>query len=171
MCNKVYIPSLILNLMAKNSPQRVLLHALIGIVIILISFGILNLVSNNLGNPQLETLTSFFNSNLLFLLGILIAMFLGELFASFTIPLNTLYPIFYAISSVLVVELIFRLLGLIDSLLELQIFKIFKPFYLLFVILVFAIVLIVGYFQIISGLGSKKKKPRRKKVIEEDVNE
>ena len=147
-----------------KSPLRLFLEGIIGIVIFLISIGILNIVSNSVGNPVLESIVNFLNQNLLFILKISIVLLLGNVFSAFAFPFNIIYPVFNAVGGALWVYLTFEVFKLIDSLVETNLSGMFAPFYEIALILVVSIVLLGGHLNILSSLG-KGKPPKKHKQI------
>lgn len=148
---------------------------LLGIIFFLILIWVLNIISNNVGNQIFKQIVDFLNENLAIIILISIILLIANIFEIFMFPISMFYPLFNAVGGILWVEFIFRILILVSSFIEQDIYKIFIPFYLLAIVVVPIVVLIVGYVNIFtkkSRKEEKKSKKKREKEIEwEDVQE
>jgi hypothetical protein len=160
----------------KISLNKIILSGLFGILFFLVIVGILNVVANNINNPNFSSNIEFLNENVMFIVLISVIMLLGNIFEILVFPFNIFYPLFNAIGGVLWVEFIFRLLALISTFIEENIYAIFEPFYVITIVFVFIVVLVVGYVNVFSRLIPRRngifRKPNRKSELEwEDVGE
>ena len=149
--------------MTKQKLSWTIWSGIFGIIFFLILIGVLNIISCSVANPVFHTIVNFLNQNILLILLISVIILLANIFEIFIFPFNIFYPLFNAVGSVLWVEFIFRILILISSLIEINIYLIFAPFYLLALIFVPIIVLIVGYVNIFVRLIPRRR--RRQKIL------
>lgn len=151
--------------MANKSVLGVVLSGLIGILIFLILLAVANVVEIFIANDIFSEIIRFLNNNLGLILSFSIILFFGELFSIFRFPFNVPYPIINAVGSIYLITFLFRIVSLVERLLNQDFF----PFNLvgLFIYpLVFIIVLIVGYvnvFKITEKPTKKEKKIKTKK--------
>ncbi len=155
----------------REHPGRILLRWILGVIFLLVLFGVLNIVSYGVPNQSFQTVVSFVNQNILFLLLISFIMFFGDLFDAFIFPFNLAYPVFNAVGGVLIVVFIYRVFSLIDSLVVGNPLKVMFAFYLAATIIVFVIVLIVGYVNIFVRLFSHRKRVERRHPEKETEEE
>jgi len=163
----------------KESAWKEFFQGLLGIVIFLIVLGLANLIIRNFDNVIANAIIQFLNQNLFLIIQISIAMLLADVFKVFSLPFNLPYPLFNAIGAVLWIELVFRILAVADSLVEVNLL-ILLPYQFIIALLIVIIVLIIGYAHIFAhikektvktGKKSKKKKKGKKKKPETIADE
>jgi len=153
--------------MVEQTPRRILITGLLGILVFVILLGIANIVIRNYDHFATEAVVNFLNTNLLLLIVISTLLVFAELFSIFLFPINLIYPLFNAAGGVFVLEFIFRILKLVSSLVGENIHEVFSPTYSIAVVLIPVIILFVGYFQIFSDIRSKKERPFLKETMNE----
>jgi len=149
---------------------KIIFARLGGFLVFLILLGLANFLVDDIAFLNKDILL-FLNAQIFLLFLITIFFLVGELLNHVKLPFNLPAPIFNAIGSVMLVLFIFRVFGLIESFVDINL-----PFNLLSIIaypIVFFIVLVFGYVSIFTGLTGKKPKVKSKKkgVKWEDVGE
>ena len=142
----------------KKSVLGILFSKLSGILVFLIGLAIANILNYYISNNVYHFVVNFFNINLGLIILISIILFLGELFKILFFPFNLPAPFFNAVGGVFIVTFILRIINFLEIIINIELIK-----YVLFLIpfaylLVFIIVLIVGYIKIFMELGLKSKK-------------
>jgi hypothetical protein len=141
----------------RKSVFGILLSRLIGLTIFLIVLAVLNYMTGFVDVHIFQQVVYFLNDNILLILLVTLALLIGELFSNQIFPFNLPAPIFNATGGVFLVMFIFRILELIESLAEKNIFQIFRGLSPLAYAIVFVIVLIGGYIVIFVRLFKKEK--------------
>jgi len=154
----------------KKNPFKVLFMGLLGIIVMLISIGILNVVALFVRNQVFQEIVAFFNLNLIFVIFIQVILVIAELFYTFFFPINIIYPVFNAVGGALVVIFIRRIFQLIESLSEANL-AVLAPLFDIALVVVIIVVLIVGYVKVFTGLIPKKSPKKKSKVEWEDVGD
>jgi len=147
----------------KREFGNTFLLGILSILFFLIILGILNIISDNVSNLTFQLIVEFLNQNILFIILISIVMTLGNIFEILIFPFNLVYPLFNAIGGVLWVGFIFRIFGLIDTLINENISSAFAPFYPWTIFFVFLLVLFFGYLHILFDLNLRKSVERQRK--------
>jgi len=138
---------------------------MIGIIGFLIVVVLANILMYYVSNPLYHSGIGFINDNFWLLLLIAIILFVGAIFGSFPFPLNLPEPIIKAIGSVFCIAFFLRMFQWVDSVAATNLYPIFWFLSFLIVPLVFLIVLISGYFEIMRQLWWQ---PRISQTEEED---
>ena len=139
-----------------------LIRGIAGILIFLILLGIANLLTAYVSNPIFYSVVNFLNQNILFIVLISIVLLFGELFSVLIFPFNVFYPLFNAVGGALWVVFIFRLFEFIDSMTDAGLIELFGQFYGPAIVLVFVIVIIVGYVHVFLGLGTERRVAKKR---------
>jgi hypothetical protein len=135
--------------------KPILLKALtsfVGFVIFILIVIILNVLNVFIANHFLNTLVDFLNNNLYIILLISIFFFFGEIFNLMGFPLNLPAPLFNAVGAIFVVMFLFGIFDLITTLSNGAVVINLNAFRTIAYIVVFAIVVIVGYLSILTGM-------------------
>ncbi len=131
----------------KESVTGILLSRIGGFIVFLILLAILNILSGAyVQSPTFIRIVEFLNASLGLLILITALFLLGDLFGTFTLPLNLPAPVFNAFGAVFLVMFLFRLFVLVGEITGIGIFAVLETTLALPVyILVFIVVLIGGY--------------------------
>jgi hypothetical protein len=130
----------------------VFVSRMIGIIGFLIVVVLANILMYYVSNPLYHSGVGFINDNFWLLLLIAIILFVGAIFGSFPFPLNLPEPIIKAIGSVFCIAFFLRMFQWVDSVAATNLYPIFWFLSFLIVPLVFLIVLVSGYFEIMRQL-------------------
>lgn len=127
---------------------------MIGIIAFLIVVVLANILTYYVANPVYLSLVSFIDAyqNFLLLLLIAIILFVGAIFGSFSFPFNLPAPVIKAIGSVFCIAFILRFFQWVDSVAATNLYSLFWFLSFLVVPLVFIIVLVSGYYEIMRQL-------------------
>jgi hypothetical protein len=130
---------------------------MIGIICFLIIVVLANILTFYVGNPLYHAGVDFLNLNfwLLILIGVII--FVGDIFGAFPFPLNLPSPIIKAIGSVFVIAFVLRVFEWVDTATGNNIYHYFWLLSFVIVPIVFIIVLLAGYYEIICDLWAKAR--------------
>jgi hypothetical protein len=139
----------------QTSIAEIALSRIIGIVVFLVFVGVLNLVTTQSPGPVLVQATPFVNANVGLILLFSVLFFAGDLSRALKFPLNLPGPIFNAAASVLLLGFIAKIFVLVDAINGMMIFSILERLLPILTPLVFFVVLISGYYEILTG--SKKR--------------
>jgi signal transduction histidine kinase len=135
---------------------RVTIVQLICVVVFLLFLELANLA--NITNSTYSQVIGFLNQNLVTIMIFSLLLYFGELFFVFRFPLNFLVPIFNASGAVFLVAFILRVVYLIGEVSNQKSFLALKSIELETFILVFIIVVIVGYVRIVKYNKEAKNK-------------
>lgn len=149
--------------MKKRSALGVIFHTLISIVILLAAVWLINYISGYFQNESFLQIVNFLNSNLQFIIAVFLVFFLGEIFSMFMFPFSLIYPMFAAVGGVMTVSFIFSVLELINRLFNSGFYEKVSSFQQLITIIVFVIVIVVGYISILAEFGRKDIEEKEKK--------
>jgi hypothetical protein len=141
----------------QHSLGWIFVSRMIGIICFLIIVVLANILTFYVGNPLYHTGVDFLNLNfwLLILIGIII--FVGDIFGAFPFPLNLPAPIIKAIGSVFVIAFVLRVFEWVDTATGNNIYHYFWLLSFVIVPIVFIIVLLAGYYEIICDLWAKAR--------------
>lgn len=166
--------------------SSILLRGIAGILFFIIVWVLANFFSQYTTNESVLMVLDTVNANIVLLLVIAILFLTGELLFAFRFPFSLPAPLFNAVGGVLIASFVFNMLYLVDDLAEQTIFRVLEPVTWLVYFLVFVIVLIAGYIQVIKDIftparkervilveeeKTKKKKSRKEKVTWDEVGE
>jgi hypothetical protein len=142
----------------------VTLSRLIGLIVFLV----LLIIANTLPiyNTTYTEIIGFLNQNIGLIVFFTVLLYLGELFMVFMFPINLPAPIFNAFGGVLLARFIFSIFYFIGIMLGTTAFFAFKYLEALFYIIIFLIVIIVGYVQIFAELGKREKRMHERQISE-----
>lgn len=135
-----------------RSIPRIVLQRVFGLILFFVLLSIANHLAFFTENPLNYQIIQFLNSNIWLIIVMSIIFLFGDLFNALIFPFNLPAPLFNASASVILVAFLFRILSLIDIILDEQIFLIFNRIAFIVYPLVFIIVLIGGYLAIIVKL-------------------
>jgi hypothetical protein len=133
---------------------------IIGFLIFLVLLGIANVLTYYVKNDIFLSVVGFLNSNIWLIVIFSVIFLIGEIFGYLMFPLNIPSPLFNAVGGALLIQFVFQLLSYVTSLAKI---KLEFPLSLaeienIVIILVFIIVLVVGYVHIIIDTTRPKKK-------------
>jgi hypothetical protein len=141
----------------QHSLGWVFVSRMIGIICFLIVVVLANILTFYVSNPLYHAGVDFLNLNfwLLILIGIII--FIADIFGALPFPMNLPAPIIKAIGSVFIIAFVLRVFEWVDSATGNNIYHYFWLLSFVIVPVVFIIVLLVGYYEIICDLWAKAK--------------
>jgi len=159
--------------MKERSIIHIFFSRILGFLLFLILLGIANLLVKYIHNSVYIAIVNFLFDNLVLLIIILFISLLADIFWRFWFPFNLPAPILSAVSSIYMIKYIYNLWILIDSFVNtgitFQIGIIYK--------IVFWVVVIAGYINILIRLGrirgeaeeKKKEQAKTEKIEWSDV--
>ncbi|MFY9749954.1 MAG: hypothetical protein WAK75_04480 [Methanoregula sp.] len=141
----------------QHSLGWVFVSRMIGIICFLIVVVLANILTFYVSNPLYHAGVDFLNLNfwLLILIGIII--FIADIFGALPFPMNLPAPIIKAIGSVFIIAFVLRVFEWVDSATGNNIYHYFWLLSFVIVPVVFIIVLLAGYYEIICDLWAKAK--------------
>ena len=141
----------------QHSLGWVFVSRMIGIICFLIVVVLANILTYYVSNPLYHSGVDFLNLNfwLLILIGIII--FIADIFGALPFPMNLPAPIIKAIGSVFIIAFVLRVFEWVDSATGNNIYHYFWLLSFVIVPVVFIIVLLAGYYEIICDLWAKAK--------------
>jgi len=141
----------------QHSLGWIFVSRMIGIICFLIVVVLANILTYYVANPLYQEGVQFLNLNfwLLILIGIII--FIADIFGAFPFPLNLPSPIIKAIGSVFIIAFVLRVFDWVDSATGNNIYHYFWLLSFVIVPVVFVIVLLAGYYEIICDLWAKAR--------------
>jgi hypothetical protein len=128
-----------------------------GIICFLIVVVLANILTFYVSNPTYHAAVQFLNINFWLLLIIGIIFFVGDIFRAFPFPLNLPYPVIKAIGSVFVIAFVLRIFEWVDWITANNLYHYFWLISFVIVPLVFIVVIISGYYEIIHELWARSK--------------
>ena len=143
-----------------NKIFRIVFSKILGIMLFLIMLFIVNRLNTRISG--LDVFVRFLNNNAIFLIVMSLLFMIVEITFALPFPINLPAPVFSASVSMMVVEFIFRIFGLIGTLVKQDIYSALSPLRFLAFPVVFIAVLVGGYITIFTSLGKKKEKKSRK---------
>jgi hypothetical protein len=141
----------------QRSLGWVFITRMIGIISFLIVVVLANILDFYVGSSLYHSGVDFLNLNFWLLLLIGIIIFVADIFGAFPFPLNLPAPIIKAIGSVFIIAFLLRVFDWVDSTTGNNIYHYFWLLSFVIVPIVFIIVLLAGYYEIIYDLWAKAK--------------
>jgi len=144
--------------MAKRKQRAIpwiVLSGLTGLMVFLIILLFLNHLTKSVGNSRFNAVVNFLNDNILLIVAMSLIFLLGDVFGALFFPLNLPAPLFNAIGSVFLVVFIFRIFEMLELMINVKIFGVFRELMPFIYPLVFIIVLVVGYVILFARLFEK----------------
>lgn len=137
----------------------------LGFVIFLVLLGIANILVYYVKNEMFSSVVFFLNNNIWLIIIFTVILLIGEIFGYLFFPLNIPGPLFNAVGGVLLVQFVFKLFNFIILLSKANF-----PLQMSFVeditmLIVFVVVLVVGYVDIIREATKPKKREHLKEHI------
>jgi hypothetical protein len=135
-----------------------ILTRVIGFLIFLVLLGIVNILTYYIKNEIFLSVVGFLNSNIWLIIIFSIIFLIGEIFGYLMFPLNIPGPLFNAVGGVLLIQFVFSLFSFITKTSNVEVnlpLGIIQNFVM---IMVFIIVLIVGYVHIIIDATRPRKR-------------
>jgi magnesium-transporting ATPase (P-type) len=158
----------------QHSLGWIFVSRLIGIICILIVIVLANILIYYVSNPVYQSAVAFLNQPLNFWLLILICIiiFIADIFGAFPFPLNLPSPIIKAIGSVFIIAYVLRIFEWFDSATGNNLYHYVWMLSFVIVPVVFIIVLLAGYYEIVCDLWAKAKiRDESDTVIHASANE
>ena len=146
-----------MNRYRNRSLGWVFVTRMIGIISFLIIIVLANILTFYVANPYFHSGVAFLNQNFWLLILILVIMFIGSLFMAFPFPLNLPGPIINAIGSVFCIVLVLNVFQWVDAIAATHLYQIFLFLAFLIVPVIFLIVLLTGYYDIMRKLWLQSK--------------
>jgi hypothetical protein len=138
---------------------------MIGIICFLIVVVLANILTYYVANPLYHSGVDFLNVNFWLLLLIGIIIFVADIFGAFPFPLNLPAPVIRAIGSVFIIAFVLRVFEWVDSTTGNNIYHYFWLLSFVIVPIVFIIVLLAGYYEIICDLWAKARIREKSDVV------
>src|SRR5208337_1251311 len=141
----------------QHSLGWIFVTRMIGIISFLIVVVLANILVFYVSSPLFHSGVDFLNLNfwLLILIGIII--FVADIFGAFPFPLNLPAPVIKAIGSVFIIAFVLRVFEWVDLATGNNIYHYFWLLSFVIVPIVFIIVLLAGYYEIICDLWARAK--------------
>jgi len=141
----------------KRSLGWVFVSRMTAIIIFLIVVVLANILTFYVSNPVYHAGVQFLNTNFWLLLIIGIILFTGDIFRAFPFPLDLPYPVIRAIGSVFIIAFILRIFEWVDGVTANSLYHYFWLLSFVVVPLVFILVLVTGYYEILRELWARSK--------------
>lgn len=141
----------------KRSLGWVFISRMIGIICFLIVVVLANILTFYVSNPTYNAAVEFLNLNFWLLLIIGIILFVGDIFRAFPFPLDLPYPVIRAIGSVFIIAFILRIFEWVDRVTGNNLYHYFWLISFVIVPIVFIVVIISGYYEILHELWARSK--------------
>ncbi len=141
----------------QHSLGWVFVSRMIGIICFLIVVVLANILTFYVQSPLYHSGVDFLNLNFWLLLIIGIIIFVADIFAAFPFPLNLPFPIIKAIGSVFIIAFVLRILEWVDRMTNNNLYHLFWLLSFVIVPLVFILVIVTGYYEIICDLWARSK--------------
>jgi hypothetical protein len=138
---------------------------MIGIICFLIVVVLANILTFYVASPVYHSGVNFINENFWLLILISIILLIADLFGAFPFPLNLPAPVIKAIGSVFCIAFILRVFLWVDSVAQTSFYQIFWYLSFLIVPLVFLIVLVSGYYEIMRQLWWQPRTDEEVQII------
>jgi hypothetical protein len=135
----------------------VFVSRMIGIICFLIIVVLANILTFYVSSPIFHSSVDFLNTNFWLLLIIGIILFITDIFTVFPFPLDLPFPVIRAIGSVFIIAFLLRIFEWVDQLTASNLYHFFWLISFVIVPVVFIIVLITGYYEIICDLSSRAR--------------
>jgi len=138
---------------------------MIGIISFLIVVVLANILTYYVRNPLYHSGVDFLNLNFWLLLLIGIIIFVADMFGAFPFPMNLPAPIIRAIGSVFIIAFVLRVFEWVDTTTGNNIYHYFWLLSFVIVPIVFIIVVLAGYYEIICDLWAKAKIREESEIV------
>ncbi len=125
---------------------------MMGIISFLIIIVLANILSYYIANPTYHSGVDLLNANFWLLLIIGIILLIADLFTAFPFPLDLPAPLIRAIGSVFIIAFILRIFAWVDMVTGSTFYQLFWSLSFIVVPIVFVLVLVTGYYEIIRRL-------------------
>ncbi len=152
----------------QHSLGWVFVSRMIGIICFLIVVVLANILTFYVQSPLYHSGVDFLNLNFWLLLIIGIIIFVADIFAAFPFPLNLPFPLIKAIGSVFIIAFVLRILEWVDRMTSNNLYHLFWLLSFVIVPLVFILVIVTGYYEIICDLWARSKLNRPKPELADD---
>jgi hypothetical protein len=149
----------------QHSLGWVFVSRMIGIICFLIVVVLANILTFYVASPLYHSGVDFLNLNFWLLLLIAIIIFIGDIFGAFPFPLNLPAPVIKAIGSVFIIAFVLRVFEWVDTTTGNNIYHYFWLLSFVIVPIVFIIVLLAGYYEILCDLWAKAKIREHSEVV------
>ena len=136
----------------NKSLSSVFVSRMIGIITFLIVVVLANILTYYVSSPIYRAGVVFLNENFWLLLLIAIILLAGDIFFAFPFPLNLPAPIIRAIGSVFVIAFMLHIFQWVDTVAATSLYSFVWVLSFVIVPIVFIIVLMSGYFEIMRKL-------------------
>lgn len=136
----------------ERSLGWVFVTRMIGIISFLIIVVLANILTYYVASPVFYSGVGLLNANFWLLLCIGIIFFIGDIFTAFPFPLDLPAPVIRAIGSVFIIAFVLRVFEWVDRLAGSNIYQFFWFLSFVVVPVVFLLVLLSGYYDIIRRL-------------------
>ena len=144
-----------------------ILTRVIGFFIFLVLLGIANLLTNYIKNSIYLSVVNFLNTNIWLIVIFSVILLIGEIFGYLMFPLNIPSPLFNAVGGALLIQFVFKLFVYLTTISNVKI-SLGLPLTdieNIVIIIVFIVVLVVGYAHIIIDAT----RPRKKHIHKEEI--
>jgi len=135
-----------------------ILTRFIGFLIFLVLLGLANVLTYYIKNEIFLSVVNFLNVNVWLIIIFSVILLIGEIFGLLMFPLNIPGPLFNAVGSVFLIQFVFKLFEFITKLSKVVINIPLNNIENVVMILVFIIVLVVGYVHIVIDATRPKKR-------------
>jgi len=149
----------------QHSLGWVFVSRMIGIISFLIVVVLANILTYYVRNPLYHSGVDFLNLNFWLLLLIGIIIFVADMFGAFPFPMNLPAPIIRAIGSVFIIAFVLRVFEWVDTTTGNNIYHYFWLLSFVIVPIVFIIVVLAGYYEIICDLWAKAKIREESEIV------
>jgi hypothetical protein len=149
----------------QHSLGWVFVSRMIGIICFLIIVVLANILTYYVNSPLYHSGVDFLNLNFWLLLLIGIIIFVADIFGAFPFPLNLPAPVIKAIGSVFIIAFVLRVFEWVDSTTGNNIYHYFWLLSFIIVPIVFIMVLLTGYYEIICDLWAKARVREHSEVV------
>jgi hypothetical protein len=130
---------------------------MIGIICFLIIVVLANILTFYVSNPVFHSGVAFLNTNFWLLLVIGVILFTADIFSVFPFPLDLPFPVIKAIGSVFIIAFVLRIFQWVDQITGNNLYHFLWLISFVIVPVVFIIVLITGYYEILCDLSSRAR--------------
>lgn len=141
----------------QHSLGWVFVSRMIGIICFLIVVVLANILTYYVRSPLYHSGVEFLDLNFWLLLLIGIILFIADIFGAFPFPLNLPAPVTKAIGSVFIIAFVLRVFEWVDITTGNNIYHYFWLLSFVIVPVVFIIVILTGYYDILSQLWAKSR--------------
>jgi len=135
----------------------VFVSRMIGIICFLIIVVLANILTFYVSNPVFHSGVAFLNTNFWLLLVIGVILFTADIFSVFPFPLDLPFPVIKAIGSVFIIAFVLRIFQWVDQITGNNLYHFLWLISFVIVPVVFIIVLITGYYEILCDLSSRAR--------------